>query len=82
MAFPATVAPFILRGVTLVGVDSVVAPKSDRLEAWRRMATDLDVAKLETLINEVSLENVITEAPRLLAGQIRGRIVVPIAAAD
>lgn len=82
MAFPATVAPFILRGVTLVGVDSVMAPKSDRLDAWRRMATDLDMEKLETLINEVPLEDVITEAPRLLAGQIRGRIVVPIAPAD
>lgn len=79
MAFPATVAPFILRGVTLVGVDSVMVPKSDRLEAWRRMTMDLDVAKLEMLINEVALEDVITEAPRLLAGQIRGRIVVPIA---
>jgi len=82
MAFPATVAPFILRGVTLVGVDSVMAPKSDRLEAWRRLATDLDVTKLETLINEVPLEDVITEAPRLLAGQIRGRIVVPVVPAD
>lgn len=79
MAFPATVAPFILRGVTLVGVDSVMAPKSERLEAWRRMATDLDLAKLKTLISEVPLESVITEAPRLLSGQIRGRIVVPVA---
>jgi acrylyl-CoA reductase (NADPH) len=76
MAFPATVAPFILRGVTLVGVDSVMAARDDRLEAWRRLATDLDIVKLEKVISELPLNDVIAEAPRVLAGQVRGRIVV------
>ncbi|WP_430461498.1 MDR family oxidoreductase [Thalassolituus sp. LLYu03] len=78
MDLPATVAPFILRGVTLAGVDSVMAPKAVRLEAWKRLAQDLDISKLEALMHEVALEDVITTAPGLLAGQVRGRIVVPV----
>lgn len=78
MGFPATVAPFILRGVTLAGVDSVMAPKAERLEAWRRLAADLDMSKLEQLITEVPFDAVIDQAPRMLQGQIRGRIVVPV----
>jgi acrylyl-CoA reductase (NADPH) len=80
MAFPATVAPFILRGVTLAGVDSVMAPRAERLEAWRRLAQDLDMARLEQLVEEVALQDVIALAPRLLAGQVRGRVLVPLAA--
>ena len=80
MDFPATVAPFILRGVTLAGVDSVMAPKAVRLEAWRRLARDLDISRLETLVHEVALQDVIATAPQLLAGKIRGRVVVPLQA--
>jgi acrylyl-CoA reductase (NADPH) len=80
MDFPASVAPFILRGVTLVGIDSVMAPREDRLAAWRRLATDLDITKLEGLIQDVALEDVLEVAPKLLDGQVRGRVVVPIGA--
>ncbi|MBA4503738.1 acrylyl-CoA reductase (NADPH) [Marinobacterium marinum] len=82
MALPATVAPFILRGVTLVGIDSVMAPKAERLEAWQRLATDLDIGKLEQLIQEVPLDQVIEQASRMLQGQIRGRILVPVMATE
>lgn len=76
MDFPATVAPFILRGVTLAGVDSVMRPRADRLEAWRRLTQDLDINKLELLTEEIALAQVIERAALLLQGQIRGRIVV------
>lgn len=82
MGLPATVAPFILRGVTLVGIDSVMAPKAERLEAWRRLSTDLEVELLERLIREVSLEEVQGVAPELLAGRVRGRLVVRVASPD
>jgi acrylyl-CoA reductase (NADPH) len=78
MAFPSSVAPFILRGVTLAGVDSVMAPKAVRLQAWQRLAQDLDVNKLHALSHELALEDVIAQAEALLAGQVRGRIIVPI----
>ena len=74
--FPATVAPFILRGVTLVGVDSVMCPRADRLEAWRRLSQDLDIEKLESLTEEIGLSQVLDRAGGLLEGQIRGRVVV------
>jgi acrylyl-CoA reductase (NADPH) len=74
--FPATVAPFILRGVTLVGVDSVMCPRTDRLEAWRRLGEDLDIDKLELLTEEIGLSQVIDRATALLEGRIRGRVVV------
>ncbi|MGB0695226.1 MAG: MDR family oxidoreductase [Rhodospirillaceae bacterium] len=80
MGFPATVAPFILRGVTLAGVDSVMVPKEERLEAWRRLAKDLDTAKLDSLITELPYDEVIAKAPDLLAGKVRGRVVVPVQA--
>jgi acrylyl-CoA reductase (NADPH) len=76
MDFPATVAPFILRGVTLVGVDSVMCPQADRLEAWRRLSEDLDIDKLDLLTEEIGLSQVIGQATALLEGKIRGRIVV------
>ncbi|TNB81532.1 oxidoreductase [Pseudomonas sp. Fig-3] len=82
MELPATVAPFILRGVTLVGIDSVMAPLAERLEAWRRLAVDLDPALLETLIQEVGLDDVQNVAADLLAGQVRGRLVVRIASPE
>lgn len=78
MSLPTTVAPFILRGVTLAGVDSVMCPKELRIEAWRRLSEDLDLDKLDALTEEVGLPDVISAAARLLDGQIRGRIIVPI----
>ena len=74
--FPATVMPFILRGVTLAGIDSVMAPRARREEAWARLARDLDPALLESMVEEVPLEGALHAAQRLMAGQVRGRIVV------
>jgi len=74
--FPATVAPFILRGVTLAGVDSVMCPRPDRLEAWQRLGQDLDIDKLEFLTEEIGLSQVLDRAAGLLEGRIRGRVVV------
>ena len=76
---PATVMPFILRGVTLAGVDSVMAPKALRLQAWQRLATDLDLAKLGLITRTLSLAEAIPVAQQLLDGQVRGRVVVQIA---
>ena len=76
MDFPATVAPFILRGITLAGVDSVMRPRPDRVEAWRRLSRDLDMKKLELLTEEISLSQAIPRAALFLQGKIRGRIVV------
>jgi len=78
MDFPATVAPFILRGVTLVGIDSVMCPRPERLEAWRRLASDLDVAKLATISQEVGLSDVLPLASKLLNGEVRGRVIVDV----
>ncbi|SFH93900.1 MDR family oxidoreductase [Albimonas pacifica] len=78
MGLPATVAPFILRNVTLAGVDSVMCPKPDRIEAWTRLAADLDPGLLESMTHEVPLSEAIPTCERLLAGQVRGRAVVPI----
>ena len=79
MDFPATVAPFILRGVTLSGIDSVMAPLAVRLQAWERLARDLDVAKLEAMTREITLAQAIEVAAELLQGQVRGRVVVDVA---
>ena len=73
-----TVLPFILRGVCLLGVDSVMAPRSLREQAWARLARDLDLQRLESLTSEVPLSGAIEAAQRLMAGQVRGRIVVRI----
>lgn len=78
MDFPATVAPFILRGVTLVGVDSVMCPRTDRLAAWQRLATDLDISKLNLITTEIGLAEAIPMSTRLLDGQVRGRVVVDV----
>lgn len=75
---PATLYPFILRNVTLSGVDSVMAPRGDREEAWSRLARDLDPAKLESMIREIALEDVIPSAGDILQGKVRGRIVVAL----
>ncbi|WP_145107125.1 MDR family oxidoreductase [Cereibacter sediminicola] len=76
---PANVAPFILRGVSLVGVDSVMCPQERRREAWRRLAAEMDREKLEALTVELPFSEVIDTAPKFLAGQVRGRLLVPIA---
>ena len=78
MDLPSSVAPFILRGVTLVGIDSVMAPKAHRVTAWARLASDLDKAKLDAMTTEISLAQAITKAPEILAGQVRGRLVVNV----
>ncbi|ABB10366.1 MDR family oxidoreductase [Burkholderia lata] len=78
MDFPATVMPFILRGVTLVGIDSVMCPRADRLEAWRRLASDLDVEKLGAISHQVGLGDAIPLAGELINGKVRGRIVVDV----
>lgn len=76
--FPATVMPFILRGITLAGIDSVMAPLTRRQQAWSRLARDLDPAKLETITEEVPLAEAPARAADLMAGKVRGRVVVKI----
>jgi len=76
MDLPATALPFILRGVAVAGVDSVMAPLSLRERAWDRLARDLDPAKLDAITAEVPLSSAIGEAHRLMSGAVRGRIVV------
>lgn len=78
MDFPATVAPFILRGVTLAGIDSVMCPRPERLVAWQRLGTDLDISKLDMITNEIGLAEVIPMAEKLMDGQVRGRVVVDV----
>ena len=78
MDFPSTVAPFILRGVTLAGVDSVMCPRPDRLQAWQRLATDLEVSHLDAITRTIGLAEALDVAPQLLAGQVRGRVVVDV----
>jgi acrylyl-CoA reductase (NADPH) len=78
MDLPTTVAPFILRGVSLIGIDSVMCPLALRQEAWRRLGTDLDRAKIAAMTSEVGLADVIDAGARIVAGQVRGRIVVKI----
>ncbi|UCV12682.1 oxidoreductase [Dechloromonas denitrificans] len=79
MDFPATVAPFILRGVTLYGIDSVMAPRSVRQEAWDRLARDLDIGKLNSVTREIGLAEAIQVGAELLDGKVRGRVVVNLA---
>ncbi|MCP5270261.1 MAG: oxidoreductase [Burkholderiaceae bacterium] len=76
MDLPASVAPFILRGVTLAGIDSVMAPRALRQQAWDRLARDLDAAALEAMTTEIALADAPAWAERLMAGQVRGRCVV------
>jgi acrylyl-CoA reductase (NADPH) len=78
MDLPSSVAPFILRGVSLLGIDSVMCPISLRKAAWARLASDLDRAKLAEITHEIGLDQVIAAGAKILAGQVRGRIVVKI----
>jgi acrylyl-CoA reductase (NADPH) len=79
MDLPASVAPFILRNVALLGVDSVMCPKSRRLEAWTRLAADLDGERLQAMTSTIQLGKVIETATAILDGKVRGRVVVEIA---
>lgn len=78
MDLPSSVAPFILRGVCLLGIDSVMCPIELRKQAWSRLASDLDRSKLAEITHEIGLDEVIAAGPRILGGQVRGRIVVKI----
>jgi acrylyl-CoA reductase (NADPH) len=79
MDLPTSVAPFILRGVSLLGVDSVMCPQHLRREAWRRLDSDLDRRKLAKMTEEIGLDGVLDAGRRIVEGQVRGRIVVKIA---
>ena len=78
MDLATTVAPFILRGVALLGIDSVQCPTPRRLEAWRRLALDLDRAKLAAMTQTIPLDQVFEAGARILKGETRGRLVVTI----
>lgn len=78
MDFPASVAPFILRGVSLLGINSVTRPYQERVHAWQRLATEVDLEHLELITREVALGEAIEVAHELLAGTIRGRVVVDV----
>ena len=79
MDFPSSVAPFILRGVTLAGIDSVMAPTPLREQAWQRLARDLDAALLASMTEEIALSAAVARAADLMDGKVRGRIIVHIA---
>ncbi|MDO6711255.1 MDR family oxidoreductase [Aliiglaciecola sp. 2_MG-2023] len=78
MDFPASVAPFILRGITLAGIDSVMRPLEDRIEAWQRLGELLDPTTLDDIANNITLSDVIETAKELLNGKVRGRVVVTL----
>jgi acrylyl-CoA reductase (NADPH) len=78
MDFPSTVAPFILRGVALYGIDSVLAPMDRRRTAWSRLATDLAPPLLDAMTREIALADAIAASDDLLAGRVRGRLVVDV----
>ena len=75
---PTSVAPFILRGISLLGIDSVQAPKPRRIQAWNRLAKDLDIGKLSAMTKTIALSGVRQAAEDILAGKVRGRLVVEI----
>ena len=79
MDLPSSVAPFILRGVRLIGIDSVMCPQPERRAAWARLARDLDLKKLESMTTGIGLADALAAAPDILAGQVRGRLVVDVA---
>ncbi|MBL4742656.1 MAG: hypothetical protein CMF12_00795 [Idiomarina sp.] len=78
MDLPTNVAPFILRGIKLIGIDSVMAPMQNRLQAWERLTQDLDLIMLDNMTQTVGLNQVLQLAPELLKGQVRGRTVVDV----
>jgi acrylyl-CoA reductase (NADPH) len=80
MDFPASVAPFILRGVKLIGVDSVMAPIDRRIAAWSNLASEIKPDTLEKITQQISLSDALAWAPKILAGEVRGRLVVDVKA--
>jgi acrylyl-CoA reductase (NADPH) len=78
MDLPTSVAPFILRGVSLLGIDSVQCSPKLRTEAWRRLDSDLDRGKIQAMAREIGLPEVVGAAETILEGRVRGRIVVKI----
>ena len=77
-AFPGSILPFIRRGVSMYGIDSVMLPKAPREEAWRRLATDLPLDKLDSTVSEVALGDLMGLGPKILKGEVRGRVVVDV----
>jgi len=75
---PGSVMPFILRGIALLGVDSVMAPRAKRIEAWGRLAKELDLDSLDRMTTTIGLDAVQDAAARIIAGQVRGRTVVEV----
>ena len=78
-AFPGSILPFILRGIAVYGIDSVMLPKAPREQAWRRLGTDLPLDKLDRTVSEAGLSDLMALAPKILKGEVRGRIVVDVA---
>ncbi|KAF0105532.1 MAG: alcohol dehydrogenase [Rhodospirillaceae bacterium] len=77
-SFPGSILPFILRGITVYGIDSVMLPKAPREEAWRRLGSDLPFDKLDSTVSEAGLGDLMALAPRILKGEVRGRVVVDV----
>ena len=77
-SFPGSILPFILRGITVYGIDSVMLPKAPREEAWRRLGNDLPLGKLDSTISEAGLGDLMGLAPKILKGEVRGRVVVDV----
>jgi len=77
-AFPGSILPFILRGIAVYGIDSVMLPRPPREEAWRRLAADLPLDKLDSTVSEAGLSDLVALAPKILKGEIRGRVVVDV----
>ena len=77
-SFPGSILPFILRGVSVYGIDSVMLPKAPREEAWRRLGSDLPLDKLDSTVSEAGLGDLMALAPKILKGEIRGRVVVDV----
>jgi acrylyl-CoA reductase (NADPH) len=76
--FPGSILPFILRNIAVYGIDSVMLPRGPREEAWRRLATDLPLEKLDSTVSEVGMSDLVALAPKILKGEIRGRVVVGV----
>ena len=77
-SFPGSILPFILRSVSVYGIDSVMLPKGPREEAWKRLGTDLPLDKLDSTVSEAGLSDLMTLAPKILKGEVRGRVVVDV----
>ncbi len=78
MDFPATVAPFILRGVSLIGINSVTQPFERRVEAWDRLSDQLNLDALSLMTKEIRLQSAIAAASELIEGKVRGRLIVDV----